>query len=94
MEKREQVIKDLEEVIGYIKSDDLADEAKKKITDDTINYFNNYVSPGWLKYRKSVSTNAAVVEWSDKGAYCSGLYGEKFIDCLGGFGIYTCGHRN
>ena len=43
MEKREQVIKDLEEVIGYIKSDDLADEAKKKITDDTINYFNNYV---------------------------------------------------
>lgn len=94
MEKREQVIKDLEEVIGYIKSDDLRDEEKKKITDDTINYFNNYVSPGWLKYRKSVSTNAAVVEWSDKGAYCSGLYGEKFIDCLGGFGIYTCGHRN
>ena len=41
-----------------------------------------------------MSTNAAVVEWSDEGAYCSGLYGEKFIDCLGGFGIYTCGHRN
>ena len=22
------------------------------------------------------------------------MNGEKFIDCLGGFGIYTCGHRN
>lgn len=30
MEKREQVIKDLEEVIGYIKSDDLRDEEKRK----------------------------------------------------------------
>jgi putrescine aminotransferase len=28
------------------------------------------------------------------GTYCTGLYGEEFIDCLGGFGIYTCGHRN
>ena len=40
-----------------------------------------------------LSYNAAVVEWSDKGAYCSGLYGEKFIDCLGGFCIYTCGQE-
>lgn len=94
MEETKNVIKDLEKVIGYIKSDKLSGEDKENITKDTINYFNNYVSPGWLKYRKSVSTNAAVVEWTDQGAYCSGLYGEKFIDCLGGFGIFTCGHRN
>lgn len=94
MSKKEQVIEDLEKVIGYIKSDSLSDAEKETITKQTVNYFDNYVSPGWLKYRKSVSTNAAVVEWSDEGAYCSGLYGEKFIDCLGGFGIYTCGHRN
>lgn len=94
MSKKEQVIEDLEKVIGYIKSDSLSDTEKETITKQTVNYFDNYVSPGWLKYRKSVSTNAAVVEWSDEGAYCSGLYGEKFIDCLGGFGIYTCGHRN
>lgn len=94
MEKKKNVIEDLEKVIGYIKSNKLSDDDKEKITKDTINYFDNYVSPGWLKYRKSVSTNAAVVEWMDEGAYCSGLYGEKFIDCLGGFGIFTCGHRN
>lgn len=94
MGQKEHVIEDLKRVIGYIKNDELADEDKEQITKDTVNYFDNYVSPGWLKYRKSVSTNAAVVEWTDKGAYCTGLYGEEFIDCLGGFGIYTCGHRN
>ncbi len=86
--------KELDRVIGYIYSDSLTDDDKKTITDETVHYFNHYVSPGWLKYRKSVSTNSAVVEWSDHDALCCGLYGEEFIDCLGGFGIYTCGHRN
>nr|WP_303244416.1 putrescine aminotransferase [uncultured Cellulosilyticum sp.] len=94
MSNKENVISELEKVIGYIKSDTLSDTDKETITQQTVEYFDEYVSPGWLKYRKSVSTNAAVVEWTDEGSYCEGLYGEKFIDCLGGFGIYTCGHRN
>lgn len=94
MKNKEKIIEELERAIKYIKSDSLDDTTKEQITSDTINYFNNYVSPGWLKYRKSVSTNEAVVEWKDYGAFCSGIYGEEFIDCLGGFGIFTCGHRN
>ena len=88
------VSKDLEKVIGFIHSDSLNDAEKETITNDTIEYFDKYVSPGWLKYRKSVSTNSATVEWSDHDSICEGLYGEQFIDCLGGFGIYTSGHRN
>ncbi len=91
---KEQVIKDLDEVLGFIKTDEVDEASKDKITADTLNYFDNFVSPGWLKYRKSVSTDATVVEWSDKDALCRGLRGEEFIDCLGGFGIYTAGHRN
>ena len=94
MSNKEQVIEDISRVIGYIKSEELSREDKDRITKETVEYFDSYVSPGWLKYRKSVSTDAAVVEWSDEGAYCYGLNGEKFIDCLGGFGIYTFGHRN
>lgn len=90
----EQVSKDLEKVIGYIKSDELTKEQKDEMTKETIEYFDSYVSPGWLKYRKSVSTNSATLEWRDHDSVCEGLYGEEFIDCLGGFGIYTCGHRN
>jgi len=88
------VLKELETVIGYIHNDNLTNQEKKDITRDTLDYFDNYVSPGWLKYRKSVSTNSAAIEWTDKDSVITGLYGEEFIDCLGGFGIYTCGHRN
>ncbi len=94
MRDKEQILKELNKVIKFIHSDELTDAEKQELTRETVEYFDTYVSPGWLKYRKSVSTNAAVVEWKDYGAYCSGLYGEEFIDCLGGFGIYTCGHRN
>ena len=97
--KNEQVIKDLDRVVRLIKTDskDITPEEKKQMVADTLDQFDNYVSPGWLKYRKSVSSDSesgAVLEWEDEGAYCYGLNGEKFIDCLGGFGIYTCGHRN
>ena len=97
--KNEQVIKDLDRVVRLIKTDskDITPEEKKQMVADTLYQFDNYVSPGWLKYRKSVSSDSesgAVLEWEDEGAYCYGLNGEKFIDCLGGFGIYTCGHRN
>jgi putrescine aminotransferase len=47
-----------------------------------------------LEYRKSVSTDAAFVEWTDSVDHFEDLYGTQFIDCLGGFGIFTCGHRN
>lgn len=94
MINKDVVLEELKEVLEFIHCDDLTDVQKEKVTKDTVAYFDKYVSPGWLKYRKSVSTNAAVIEWKDYGAYCSGIYGEEFIDCLGGFGIYTCGHRN
>lgn len=98
-DNKQQVIDDLNRVIRLIKTDskDITPEDKKQMVDETLDQFDNYVSPGWLKYRKSVSSdseNGAVLEWEDEGAYCYGLNGEKFIDCLGGFGIYTCGHRN
>lgn len=90
----EQVSKDLAKVIEYIHTDSPDAAMQKQMTEDTVNYFDNYVSPGWLKYRKSVSTNSAMLEWKDHDSIVEGINGEEFIDCLGGFGIYTCGHRN
>lgn len=90
----EQVSKDLAKVIEYIHTDSPDVAMQKQMTEDTVNYFDHYVSPGWLKYRKSVSTNSAMLEWRDHDSIVEGINGEEFIDCLGGFGIYTCGHRN
>jgi len=88
------VSKDLEKVLGYIHSNELTEKEKNTITNETLDYFDNYVSPGWLKYRKSVSENSAVLEWTDHDGICEGINGEEFIDCIGGYGVYTCGHRN
>lgn len=92
-----QVVKDLDRVISLIKckAKDIPDAEKDQMIKETIDNFNNHVSPGWLAYRKSVSSEnegTAVLEWEDGGAYFYGLKGEKFLDCMGGFGIFTTGH--
>ena len=84
----------VDKVLGYVDKDALTDTDKKEIVQDSIDNYNTYINSGWLKYRKSVSTNAAFVEWEDHDSYFTDVYGEEFIDCLGGFGIYTFGHRN
>jgi len=81
-------------VVGYIEAETLSEEDKTRIHDDAIKNFNENVNPGWLEYRKSVSTDSAFIEWTDSVDHFEDLNGVQFIDCLGGFGIYTCGHRN
>ncbi|MNO57180.1 Putrescine aminotransferase [compost metagenome] len=93
MEKK-FVLEDLERILSYVTGDELTAYDKKKIVKEAVDNYNNYVNPGWLKYRKSVSTNAAFVEWTDNDSYFYDVNGEEFIDCLGGFGIFMCGHRN
>lgn len=81
-------------VVDYIEKAELTEEDKKNIHDESIANFNENVNPGWLEYRKSVSDDSAFIEWRDEGECFEDTHGEKFIDCLGGYGIYTCGHRN
>ncbi|MFA9381287.1 MAG: putrescine aminotransferase [Acetanaerobacterium sp.] len=84
----------LDKVLGYITADELSEADKQQLVTDSVDNYNQFINPGWLKYRKSVSTNEAFVEWMDYDSYFTDVYGEQFIDCLGGFGIYTFGHRN
>src|SRR5665648_307537 len=81
-------------IVNYIEKDELTKEEKDLIVKESILNFNENVNPGWLEYRKSVSTDATFVEWTDSVDHFEDLYGNEFIDCLGGFGIFTCGHRN
>lgn len=92
--KREAALQEAKRILGYIEKPELTPEDAKQITQDSIDNFNNHVNPGWLVYRKSVSDDAATVEWTDTEEHFTDLYGHEYIDCLGGFGIYTCGHRN
>jgi len=90
----QKALEEAKRVVSMIEAKELTDEQKKAIHDDSIKNFNENVNPGWLEYRKSVSTDAAFVEWEDEGDVFRDLNGVEFIDCLGGFGIFACGHGN
>lgn len=92
--EKELVLQEATRVLDYILKDHLSEDDKKQIVEDSIENFNEHVNPGWLTYRKSVSTDATFVEWEDSQETFKDIYGNEFIDCLGGFGIYTAGHRN
>ena len=87
-------LEEAKRVVEMIEADALTDAQKDQIVSDAIKNFNENVNPGWLEYRKSVSTDAAFVEWEDQGEVFRDTHGTEFIDCLGGFGIYACGHVN
>ena len=62
---KEDVLNEASRVLGYILKENLTDAHKDRIVSDSINNFNAHVNPGWLKYRKSVSTDASFVEGED-----------------------------
>lgn len=91
---KDEVLREASRVLSYIRGPELTVEARDRIVKDSITNFTRYVNPGILEYRKSVSTDYSFVEWEDQGAVFRDTHGVEFIDCLGGFGIYTLGHRN
>jgi len=94
MTDKAAALREAQKVVGFIEAEALTEAERKQIHDESIENFNENVNPGWLEYRKSVSTDAAFIEWTDSVDHFEDLNGVEFIDCLGGFGIYTCGHRN
>ncbi|MCL5774220.1 MAG: putrescine aminotransferase [Firmicutes bacterium] len=91
---REELINESLRFLEIISKTELNDAEKKKITEDTVESFRDYVNPGFLEYRKAVSNDYAAVEWKDSGTTLTDIYGKNYIDCLGGFGIYNVGHRH
>ena len=72
----------------------LSRDEQEAVVRDCVTNFDDYVNPGILEYRKSVSTDYTAVEWSDDGSTYRDIHGKEYIDCLGGFGIYMLGHRH
>jgi putrescine aminotransferase len=81
-------------VLGLIGKKALSPEEKKKVIEESVKYWTDHVNEGFLKYRKSVSTDYTAVEWEDDGAVFRDINGKEFIDMLGGFGVYVTGHRH
>ncbi|MFZ5590242.1 MAG: putrescine aminotransferase [Bacillota bacterium] len=93
-DKYAQVIQESQLYLDLIAKKELTQEEKDWVVKSTVEAFRDHVNPGFLEYRKSVSTDYTSVEWSDSGSTFTDVYGKEYIDCLGGFGIYNVGHRH
>src|SRR5262249_31475711 len=87
------VLKESQKWLDIISSTSLTSEQKEQIVGETIENFSFYYNRGYLDYRKSVieMRDQPALEWTGQGAVFEDIMGRKFIDCLGGYGIYSAG---
>ncbi len=90
----DSVISYSSKVLNFIAKKELNEQEKDWVTSETLEGFKENCNPGFLEYRKAVSNNYAAVEWEDSGTGFTDLQGRKYIDCLGGYGVYNLGHRH
>jgi len=81
-------------VLEFISKSRLDEVEIDWVTKETVNGFQNNCNPGFLKHRKALSGNHTAIEWKDAETGFTDLKGRKYIDCLGGYGVYNLGHRH
>ena len=90
---RAQLIAESKRWLSIINAHKLNDYKRRKIVTDTLDNFRLYYNKGYLEYRKSVTQGGefAAIEWSGRGSHFEDITGRQWIDCLGGYGIYSAG---
>jgi putrescine aminotransferase len=88
-----EVLKESQKWLDVISAKDLTDPQKEQIVNETIENFAFYYNRGYLDYRKSVieMREQPALEWVGQGSIFEDITGRKFIDCLGGYGVYSAG---
>ena len=68
-------------------------EEKHAFIAETVESYEKHVNRGFLSYRKSVTQAGqyAALEWSGQGSMLKDLLDREYIDCLGGYGIFSAG---
>ena len=71
----------------------MTDAEKQGFIAETVDAYEKHVNRGFISYRKSVTEAGqfAALEWSGHGALLQDLLGREYIDCLGGYGIFSAG---
>ncbi len=93
---RNEILQETQSWLDIIASPAVSDEHKRKIIHDTTENFNFYYNRGYLEYRKSLIElrDEPALEWEGQGSLLYDLTGRRYIDCLGGYGIYSAGIRH
>ena len=90
----DEVLKYTEYAMKTISQKEMTKDEQDYFISETRNNFDNHINPGFLAYRKSAGGDQMAMEWMAEGDTFTDLHGKEYIDCLGGFGTFNCGHRH
>jgi putrescine aminotransferase len=65
---------------------------KAQIVSETIEKYENFVNPAVARLFRFMGL--ATVEWEAQGSIITDIDGKDYIDCLGGYGVFSLGHRH
>lgn len=67
-------------------------ETAERITAEVAHKYAQYVNPTALNLLRLAGFDR--VEWTGTGAIITDLNGTDYVDCLGGYGVFSLGHAN
>jgi putrescine aminotransferase len=88
-----EVLQHTHRYLELIAGREMSTEEKQTFITETVDSYERYYNRGFISYRKSVTQAGqfAALEWSGEGALLHDLLGREYIDCLGGYGIFSAG---
>jgi putrescine aminotransferase len=89
----QEVLQHTRRYLELIEGRELPLEAKQAFIAETVDSYEKYYNRGFITYRKAVTEAGqfAAIEWSGRSSILQDLLGREYIDCLGGYGIFSAG---
>ena len=88
-----EVLQHAEHYLNLLSATDLTLDESHALITETVQNYAEYYNRGFITYRKSVTEAGqyAALEWSGQGSILKDILGREYIDCLGGYGIFSAG---
>lgn len=64
----------------------------EQIISQTIDKYEQYINPAMAKLFRFMGLST--IEWEAEGTIIRDIDGKEYIDCLGGYGVFSLGHRH
>jgi len=64
----------------------------EQIVSETIDKYEKFINPAMAKLFRYLGLST--VEWQAEGSIIRDIDGKEYIDCLGGYGVFSLGHRH
>ncbi len=70
----------------------MTEDLAEMLIGETLEKYEEYVNPAVARLFRFMGL--ATIEWEAEGAVIRDIKGKEYIDCLGGYGVFSCGHRH